>query len=62
LQLQSFVNDFKNSNLEVVSICEAICDTPLIHVMTGHAYELKELDYHLCNFRWEIWMENIYQL
>lgn len=59
LQLQNFVDDFKNFNLEIVSICEAICDIPLIYVDTSHVYELKELDCHLSNFRWEIQMENL---
>ncbi|PNF16790.1 hypothetical protein B7P43_G00884 [Cryptotermes secundus] len=50
-ELQHLVDDFKNFNLEIVSICEAICDTPLIYVDTSHVYELKELDCHLSNFR-----------
>jgi len=51
LQLHDFVNDFKNCNLEIVSICEAICDIPLIYVDTTHVYEFKELENHLRKFR-----------
>ncbi|KAJ4429794.1 hypothetical protein ANN_21998 [Periplaneta americana] len=50
-ELQDFVDDFKNYNLEIVRTCEAICDTPLVHVETGHTYELKELDAYLTQFR-----------
>nr|CAD7455962.1 unnamed protein product [Timema tahoe] len=42
--LQVFVDDFKNSNLEVVRICEKICDTPLIEIHHGVVYKLKDLD------------------
>jgi hypothetical protein len=51
LQLQNFVDDFKNFNLEIVNICETICEIPLIYIDTSHVYELKELDYSLSNFR-----------
>jgi hypothetical protein len=51
LKLQHFVDDFKNFNLEIVKVCETICETSLIYVDTGHVYELKELDYNLSNFR-----------
>jgi hypothetical protein len=56
------VNDFKNCNLEIVSICEAICDTPLIHVDATHVYELKELENHLSKFRLETEMENLFDV
>jgi len=51
LQLNDFVNDFKNCNLEIVSICEAICDITLIYVDTTHVYEFEELENHLRKFR-----------
>ncbi|CAG9819075.1 unnamed protein product [Phaedon cochleariae] len=42
-ELQGFMDDYKNCNLQIVTICEKICDTPLIKIKTNYAYEIIEL-------------------
>ncbi|KAJ8920059.1 hypothetical protein NQ315_011713 [Exocentrus adspersus] len=42
-ELQAFVDDYKNCNLQIVLICEKICDTPLINIKTNYAFDLEEL-------------------
>lgn len=44
LELQEFVNDYKTCNLQIVKICEQICDMPLLIIPTGHVYDLNELN------------------
>ncbi|XP_060528447.1 dynein axonemal heavy chain 2 isoform X3 [Cylas formicarius] len=42
-ELQEFVDDYKQCNLQIVMICEKICDTPLVDLGQYVAYELEEL-------------------
>lgn len=37
------MDDYKSCNLQIVAICEKICDTPLINLRPNHAYEILEL-------------------
>lgn len=37
------MDEYKNCNLNIVRICERICDTSLIKLKVNHAYELNEL-------------------
>ncbi|KAJ8936977.1 hypothetical protein NQ318_015641 [Aromia moschata] len=41
--LQAFVDDYKNCNLQIVLICEKMCDTLLISIKPNYAFELDEL-------------------
>nr|CAD7568025.1 unnamed protein product [Timema californicum] len=64
-ELQVFVDDFKNSNLEVVRICEKICDTPLIEIPHGIVYKLKDLDRLMAKHREEmgkVWTDYIHKM
>ncbi|XP_030749874.1 dynein heavy chain 2, axonemal [Sitophilus oryzae] len=42
-ELQSFVDDYKQCNLQVVAICEKLCDTPLINLTQYSAMNLEDL-------------------
>ncbi|XP_049764343.1 dynein axonemal heavy chain 2 [Schistocerca cancellata] len=50
-ELQDFVDDFKKSNLEIVRICEKVCDSPLILIEPMRSFELPELKDHLNHYR-----------
>ncbi|KAJ9574123.1 hypothetical protein L9F63_008537, partial [Diploptera punctata] len=50
-ELDDTIQDFKNCNLEIVSICEKIADTPLFYIESAHVYDLMELDTHLVKCR-----------
>ncbi|XP_017772772.1 PREDICTED: dynein heavy chain 2, axonemal [Nicrophorus vespilloides] len=41
--LQDFVTDYKTCNLEIVAICEKICDSPIIHISSGVSYDMDVL-------------------
>ncbi|XP_071050357.1 dynein axonemal heavy chain 2 isoform X2 [Onthophagus taurus] len=47
--LQEFLDDYKTCNLKIVSICERICDTPMINLQISQAMQLSQLveDMHL---------------
>ncbi|KAF7269690.1 hypothetical protein GWI33_017275 [Rhynchophorus ferrugineus] len=47
-ELQDFVDDYKRCNLQIVAICEKVCDTPLINLTQYTAMELMELVSELC--------------
>lgn len=49
-QLQAFVDDYKNCNLQIVLICEKICDTPLISIKPNYAYDVEELVNELASY------------
>lgn len=53
------MDDYKNSNLQIVSICEKICDTNFISLKPNHAYEIKELIKSMDNYREGILMKLI---
>lgn len=57
LQLQDFVDDYKNSNLQIVVICEKICDTNFISLKSNHSYEIKELVLSMEQYRNEILLQ-----
>lgn len=42
-QLQEFLDEYKSSNLQIIAICEKICDTPLINLKPNFAYDISEL-------------------
>ncbi|KAG5894356.1 hypothetical protein JTB14_031917 [Gonioctena quinquepunctata] len=48
-ELQAFVDDYKRCNLQIVAICEKICDTPLINIRPNYAFEIEELVNELTN-------------
>lgn len=48
------MDDYKTSNLEIVKICEHICDTPLIQIKPNFAYHLHDFENHLSEFRYEV--------
>ncbi|KAK4876213.1 hypothetical protein RN001_012635 [Aquatica leii] len=50
-ELQDFLDDYKSSNLQIVLICEKICDTPLIRLKLNYAYDLKELILDMSEYR-----------
>lgn len=52
-QLQDFLDDYKNCNLQIVSICEKICDTPMINITPNYTYEILELIKFMYNYRVE---------
>lgn len=41
--MQEFLDDYKTVNLQIVTICEKICDTPLINLKPNYAYDIVEL-------------------
>ncbi|KAG8273643.1 Dynein heavy chain 2, axonemal [Homalodisca vitripennis] len=49
--LQKFVDDYKNCNVEVVKLCEKICDTPLIDIPLHDPFMLKELVQVMADYR-----------
>ncbi|XP_044753245.1 dynein axonemal heavy chain 2 [Coccinella septempunctata] len=49
-ELQIFVDTYKTCNLKIVSICEKICDTPLINLTSNYAFELEELQRELSSY------------
>ncbi|KAF5308522.1 hypothetical protein FQR65_LT06187 [Abscondita terminalis] len=53
-ELQDFLDDYKSSNLQIVLICEKICDTPLISLRVNYAYTLKELVLDMNRYRNEV--------
>ncbi|XP_054274165.1 dynein axonemal heavy chain 2 [Macrosteles quadrilineatus] len=49
--LQKFVDDYKSCNVEVVKLCEKICDTPLINIPLHDPFMLKELVRVMADYR-----------
>ncbi|XP_023311334.1 dynein heavy chain 2, axonemal [Anoplophora glabripennis] len=49
-ELQAFVDDYKNCNLQIVLISEKICDTPLISIKPNYAYDVEELVNELASY------------
>ncbi|XP_034934334.1 dynein heavy chain 2, axonemal [Chelonus insularis] len=41
--LQNFIDTYKQSNLEIMKICEQICNTSIIEIKHNYGYELLEL-------------------
>lgn len=37
------MDDYKNCNLQIVLICEKICDTPLISIRPNYVFDVEEL-------------------
>lgn len=37
------MDDYKSCNMKIVSICEKMCDTPLIKIRTNYAFDITEL-------------------
>lgn len=55
MQLQEYVDDFKKSNLEIVSICEKICDSSLIHIEVHEPFEIDEFERYMEDYRYGIY-------
>ncbi|XP_017886409.1 dynein heavy chain 2, axonemal [Ceratina calcarata] len=49
--LQEFVDVYKESIHQIVSICERICDTPMIKIKPNYTYRLNELQDELVKVR-----------
>ncbi|CAK9808028.1 Dynein axonemal heavy chain 2 [Anthophora quadrimaculata] len=49
--LQEFLDIYKESNQEIVKICEKICDTPMIDIKPNHTYTLQELQEEFLSVR-----------
>ncbi|KOC70969.1 Dynein-1-beta heavy chain, flagellar inner arm I1 complex [Habropoda laboriosa] len=52
--LQEFIDVYKESNQEIVRICEKICDTPMINIKPNHTYSLQELQEEFIKVRYEV--------
>lgn len=50
VQLQQFLDDYKKCNLQIVKICEKICDTFIIRIPTSEVYELHELRDYIIDY------------
>lgn len=50
-ELQEFLDEYKNCNLSILSLCEQICNTLLIKLEPNYAYELDELVECFTSFR-----------
>ncbi|CAL7938030.1 unnamed protein product [Xylocopa violacea] len=50
-QLQEFIDIYKESNWEIVKICEKICDTPMIKIKPNYTYKLLEFQQELIKIR-----------
>ncbi|KAB0795300.1 hypothetical protein PPYR_12139 [Photinus pyralis] len=50
-QLQDFLDDYKSSNLQIILLCEKICDTSLICLRPNYAYNLIELIKDMSQYR-----------
>ncbi|RZC39323.1 DHC N1 domain containing protein, partial [Asbolus verrucosus] len=42
-ELQQFVDDYKSCNLQIVAICEKICDTYMFRITPNYVFKIKEL-------------------
>ncbi|KAG5316465.1 DYH2 protein, partial [Acromyrmex insinuator] len=49
--LQNFIDIYKNSNSEIVRICENICDAPMIKIRVNYTYTLSALEKELLDVR-----------
>ncbi|EZA48745.1 Dynein heavy chain 2, axonemal [Ooceraea biroi] len=48
---QEFIDAYKNSNAEIVRICESICDTPMIKIRVNYTYTLPVLEEEMLHVR-----------
>ncbi|KAG5317386.1 DYH2 protein, partial [Pseudoatta argentina] len=48
---QNFIDIYKNSNSEIVRICENICDAPMIKIRVNYTYTLSALEKELLDVR-----------
>nr|XP_012223058.1 PREDICTED: dynein heavy chain 2, axonemal-like [Linepithema humile] len=48
---QEFIDTYKNSNFEIVRICENICDIPMIKIRVNYTYTLSALEEELLHVR-----------
>lgn len=46
------IDDYKSSVQEIVILCERICDSPLVNIPQTEAYELKDLDNLMYEYRY----------
>ncbi|KAL6262835.1 hypothetical protein P5V15_005625, partial [Pogonomyrmex californicus] len=51
VNLQEFIDTFKNLNFEIVRICENICNTPMIKIRVNYTYTLSALEKELLHVR-----------
>lgn len=51
LKFQNFIDTYKNSNYEIVRICENICDAPMIKLRVNYTYTLSEFEEELLHVR-----------
>ena len=50
-QVQDVIDDYKSSVQQIVVLCERICDSPLVNIPQTKAYELKDLDNLMYEYR-----------
>nr|CAI5834494.1 unnamed protein product [Callosobruchus analis] len=53
-ELQAFVDDYKSCNLNIVSICEKICDSPFFYIRPNCAFDIHDLVHEMV-----VYMDNI---
>ncbi|KYM82700.1 Dynein heavy chain 2, axonemal [Atta colombica] len=51
VNFQNFIDIYKNSNSEIIRICENICDAPMIKIRINYTYTLSELEEELLHVR-----------
>ncbi|KAE8744396.1 hypothetical protein FOCC_FOCC009000 [Frankliniella occidentalis] len=49
--VQDIIDDYKSSVQQIVILCERICDSPLVNIPQTKAYELKDLDNLMYEYR-----------
>lgn len=54
LQLQEFIDVYKESNQDIMKLCEKICDTPMIKIRQNYTYALEDLQQELLKTRYNL--------
>lgn len=54
LQLQEFIDVYKESNQGIMRLCEKICDTPMIKIRQNYTYALEDLQQELLKTRYDL--------
>ncbi|XP_078053365.1 dynein heavy chain 2, axonemal kl-2 [Augochlora pura] len=55
--LQEFIDIYKESNFEMLQICENICDSPMIKIRPNYTYQLEELEEEMRRTRDQTFVE-----
>lgn len=54
LQLQEFIDVYKESNQDIMKLCEKICDTSMIKIRQNYTYALEDLQQELLKTRYDL--------